>query len=231
MPELTTQTTPEPAQGARAWLAQALDEGLRLQVLAPAQLLLHATPEVLAERLPRELMVKVFASAFSTGKLTPEGILAVAPPATLVEHLPAPVLWAALRSTEVGQAADPGDGAPPPPKGPTPLRQWLGSALAAGLERGLITANEVASKLPPSAWVSEVPPEIVAGLIGLGLSQPAWNAEVMLRLLEPRVIGEHVAPRLTWAIVDAAAARAFGLARTGGEAAAGGPAGAAPVAG
>ena len=46
------------------WLSHTLDEALRLGVLAPTQLLGHATPEVLAEHLPRDLMVKVFASAF-----------------------------------------------------------------------------------------------------------------------------------------------------------------------
>ena len=190
------------------WLSHALAEALRLGVLQPTELLAHVTPEVLAERLPRELMVKVFASAFSTGKLTPEGILAVAPPETLVRHVAPSIVWQALgAAAERGQLAASGA----LPKGSTPGRSWLASLLGAGLERGIFGASDVVRHLPPSSWVGEVPREVVAGLLGLGLTQSSFDAELILRLLKPVVIGEHVAPHLAWRIVDEGARKAFQL--------------------
>jgi hypothetical protein len=201
---MTTAADPEARLG---WLAFTIDEALRLGVMQPAHLLSHVTPEVLAERLPRELMVKVFASAFSTGKLTPEGILAVAPPATLVRHVAPAILWASVRTAaernQLGTAL---------PKGATPARTWLASVIAAGLERGMFTPADVTRHVPPSSWVTEVPSEVVSGLIGLGLAQPAFDPSLVLHLLTPKVLGEHVAPRLTWGIVDEGAERAFELA-------------------
>jgi len=193
------------------WLAHTLEEGLRLGVLAPAELLMHVTPEVLAERLPRDLMVKVFASAFSTGKLTPEGLLAVAPPSTLARHVAPELLWAAVRTAAENQALRGPGRSMALPKGDTPVRRWLASALAMGLERGVLRADEVLRLLPPSSWVGEVPEGVLADLIAMGLSQPLWNAELVLRPLAPRVIGENVAPDLTWAVLDAGAERAFNL--------------------
>src|SRR5450631_3209049 len=118
------------------WLAHVIDEGLRLGVLHPANVLAHATPEVLAGNLPRDLMVKVFASAFSTGKLTPEGILSVAPPSTLVRHVAPAVMWTCVREVAAGHGLVQPTAVP---KGRTPPRVWLGNLIAAALERQMTT--------------------------------------------------------------------------------------------
>lgn len=190
------------------WLSLVLDEALRLGVLKPAHLLAHATPEVLAERLPRELMVKVFASAFSTGKLTPEGILAVAPPSTLAQFVTPAILWDAVRAAAERSQLVTADGVP---RGPQPARSFLALSLAAGLERGIFSPADVVRHLPPSSWVGEVPLEVVAGIMGAGLAQAAFDAELVLRLLNPQVIAENVAPQLAWRVIDEGATRAFDL--------------------
>ena len=191
-----------------AWLSYTIDEGLRLAVLQPDDLLAHATPEVLAGNLPRDLMVKVFASAFSTGKLTPEGILAVAPPSTLVRHVSPAILWACVRGVAARHnLVQPGA----VPKGRTPPRVWLGNVLANGLERDLVTPPDVARHIPPSAWVRDVPIDLVARLIGAGLNRPVFDPKVALEILTPAAIGEHVAPHLTWAIIDESVTRGFHL--------------------
>jgi len=54
---------------------------------AGREMLAHATPEVLVAQLPRELTSQLIAGALKTGRLTPESVLEVAPPAVLAEHL------------------------------------------------------------------------------------------------------------------------------------------------
>lgn len=194
------------SESALGWLSAVLDEAMRLGVLQPAVLLAHATPEVLAERLPRDLMVKVFASAFATGKLTPEGILEVAPPATLVLHIAPSILWSAARDAATRAHLTEASGLPP---GHTPPRALLASALASGLSAGVLGAGDVVRHLPPSTWVGSVPVEVVASLLARGLGSAAWNAEAVLALLTPEVIGAWLAPHLVWGILDEAATRAF----------------------
>ena len=46
-------------------------------VFRPADVMSHATPEVVARDLPKELVIRIFEVAFDAGKLTPEGILGV----------------------------------------------------------------------------------------------------------------------------------------------------------
>lgn len=202
------------SESGLGWLAHVLDEALRLGVMPPAVLLAHATPEVLAERLPRDLMVKVFASAFATGKLTPEGILEVAPPATLVLHVAPTILWAAVRDAAARAGmVEPSEQAP----GNSPPRDLLASALGVGLGRGVLGARDVLRHLPPATWVGTVPVNVVAALLARGLSASAWDADAALALLTPEVIGAWLPPHLVWPILDEAAGRAF-------------PAGPAPVA-
>lgn len=191
------------------WLAYTLDDALRLGVIQPAQILHHATPEVLAEKLPRELMVKVFASAFSTGKLTPEGILSVAPPATLVRHIDAGILWSCLRDAAVAHhIAAPAN----VPKGRTPVRSWIADVITAGLERGLYTPGDVTRHIAPRDWVRDVPRDLVARMIASGLGRPTFDPSVAIEILTPAAIGEHVAPHLAWSLIDEGAMRAFHLA-------------------
>lgn len=194
------------------WLSYTLDEGLRLGVFAPANLLTHATPEVLAEHLPRDLMVKVFASAFSTGKLTPEGILSVAPPTTMVRHVAPLILWTCVREAAHRHQID----APATvPKGRTPVRSWIGNVIAAGLERSIFSPADVARHVPPRDWVRDVPIELVARMIAAGLTRPNFDPTLALEILTPAAIGEHVAPHLAWALIDEGAVRAFDLGEAG----------------
>ena len=197
------------------WLAFVFDEALKQGVLAPSNVLSHATPEVLAGHLPRELMVKVFATAFSTGKLTPEGILAVAPPATLVKYVTPAILWNCVREAAarqqvvaVAQVA----------KGKSPVRNWIALVIARAVHDGILTATDVVRHIPPREWVRDVPVEVVAKMIAAGLNRPNFDPAAVLDVLTPAVIGEFVAPHLSWAAIDEGALRAFRLTATAGQA-------------
>ena len=68
----------------QAWFARVMESGLENQVFAPSDVLAHATPDVLANNLPADLLSKVLTASLAAGSMTPE---------LLARHLPHEVLW------------------------------------------------------------------------------------------------------------------------------------------
>lgn len=75
------------------WFASIFEAGLANDIFAPAQVLSHVTPEVMAQHLPPDVMTKVLQSSLSAGAMTPERVLETLAPAILAEHIPHQVLW------------------------------------------------------------------------------------------------------------------------------------------
>ena len=193
-----------------SWLAFVYDSAIKHGVFRPADVVVHATPEVLAKDLPKELLIRMFEVAFDTGKLTPEGMLGVTPPATLVKHIAPSILWETVRdaATRHGIASA---SANVPKTGKTPLRSWIAEVIANGLERELFTPADVTRHIPPGEWVKDVPLEVVAKMIASGLTRPSFDPRLALEHLTPQVIGEYVAPHLAWGVIDEGAVKAFEL--------------------
>ncbi|MCA1665153.1 MAG: hypothetical protein LC659_12945, partial [Myxococcales bacterium] len=131
-----------------AWLGYALQEGIKHGLTDAREMLAHATPEVLVAQLPRDLTSQLIAGALKTGRLTPESVLEVAPPAVLAEHLESNVVWSCLRDaaeaanlTTVGGSASAGG------------RRWMGDILGRAIAEGLTSADDVIKNVPPQEWV------------------------------------------------------------------------------
>ena len=74
---------PSPAMSIVArqrWFATMMESGLTQQIFGPADVLRHATPEVLATNLPPELLSKVLAASLAAGAMTPERVLETVTP-------------------------------------------------------------------------------------------------------------------------------------------------------
>lgn len=80
----------------QAWFARMMESGLEHQVFAPQDVLTHATPDVLANHLPPELLSKVLSMSLASGSMTPERVLEAVTPDMLAKHLPHDVLWACI---------------------------------------------------------------------------------------------------------------------------------------
>src|SRR5438309_1767964 len=130
-----------------SWLAFVYDSALKHGVFRPADVISHATPEVLAKDLPKELLIRIFEVAFDAGKLTPEGMLGVAPPSTLVKHIGA----GAVRAFELQAGRAPGGRPTLKPPAPMPYTPETH-----------ITTETQAAPPPPPPFVSSppVPPPI-----------------------------------------------------------------------
>lgn len=79
-----------------AWFARIMESGLQHDMFAPADVLAHATPDVLANHLPPELLSKILQASLAAGAMTPERVLETVPPELLAKHLPHEVLWSCI---------------------------------------------------------------------------------------------------------------------------------------
>lgn len=80
----------------QAWFQRVVESGLQNEIFNPTDVLAHATPEVLANHLPPDLLSKVLASSLAAGAMTPERVLEVVTPEMLSRHLPHEVLWSCI---------------------------------------------------------------------------------------------------------------------------------------
>jgi hypothetical protein len=80
----------------QAWFARVVESGLQNQIFNPADVLAHATPDVLATHLPPDLLSKILASSLAAGSMTPERVLETVTPELLARHLPHEVLWSCI---------------------------------------------------------------------------------------------------------------------------------------
>jgi hypothetical protein len=79
------------------WLAQMMTSALELEIMAPEDVLMHVTPDLLAAYLPPDVMTGVLQASLKTGLMTPQIILSVAGPELLSRHIPPGVLWDAAQ--------------------------------------------------------------------------------------------------------------------------------------
>lgn len=80
----------------KEWFARVVESGLKHEIFNPSDVLAHATPDVLANHLPPELLSKVLAASLAAGSMTPERVLETVTPDLLAQHLPHEVLWACI---------------------------------------------------------------------------------------------------------------------------------------
>ncbi|HEY1553939.1 MAG TPA: hypothetical protein VGF94_03845 [Kofleriaceae bacterium] len=95
----------------RAWFARIVESGLENKMFAPSDVLQHATPDVLANHLPPELLSKVLAASLAAGSMTPDRVLETVTPELLAQHLPHDVLWQCI-SAAVARAGVAAPGKP-----------------------------------------------------------------------------------------------------------------------
>lgn len=112
-----------PSEARERWFTRMMEAGLSQFIFEPADVLEEASPEVLANHLPPELMSQMLQASLAAGAMTPERVLETVTPALLSKHVPHEVLWAciskaAIRSgmTDDPSAPEPEESAPPEEK-------------------------------------------------------------------------------------------------------------------
>jgi hypothetical protein len=77
----------------KEWFAKVVESGLKNEIFNPADVLAHATPDMLANHLPPNLLSKILTASLAAGSMTPERVLETVTPELLAAHLPLEVLW------------------------------------------------------------------------------------------------------------------------------------------
>jgi hypothetical protein len=80
----------------RKWFAVLLDEGLRLGVLSPEDVLRHVTPGVLATDLPPDLVASILQAGLDNQSFDPALVVQTLGAENLAAHAPLPLIWACL---------------------------------------------------------------------------------------------------------------------------------------
>jgi len=80
----------------KTWFANVVKSGLDNEIFNPSDVIAHATPDVLANHLPPELLSKVLQASLAAGSMTPERVLETITPEVLAQHIPHEILWACI---------------------------------------------------------------------------------------------------------------------------------------
>jgi hypothetical protein len=90
----------------RRFLHEAIRRGLELEVITPADVLAHVTPDVLAHHLPIALKAKLLQTSLNAERMTPQLIVDAVGVDAMVEHAPTATLWACVRACVARQLSE-----------------------------------------------------------------------------------------------------------------------------
>ena len=85
-----------PSEARERWFTRMVEAGLAQFIFEPSDVLTEASPEVLANHLPPELMSQMLQASLAAGAMTPERVLETVTPALLSKHVPHEVLWSCI---------------------------------------------------------------------------------------------------------------------------------------
>lgn len=104
------------SEARERWFSHMMAAGLEEKIFEPADVLAQATPEVLANHLPPDLMSRMLQASLAAGSMTPERVLETVTPELLAKHVPHEVLWGCIEDAarRAGMAAPPPDTSPAP---------------------------------------------------------------------------------------------------------------------
>lgn len=80
----------------RSFLEVALSIGMETQIIAPADVLRHIAPDVVASHLPDEAKTKLLAASIKAGKMDPNLVFETLTPEVFAEFMPVHMLWACI---------------------------------------------------------------------------------------------------------------------------------------
>src|SRR5690606_35905740 len=79
-------------EGRVRWFAEVIGAGLDKGLINPRDILDHATPNVLAENVPRDTIAALLRASLAAPKMSPASVIETVTPAVLATHVPHPTL-------------------------------------------------------------------------------------------------------------------------------------------
>jgi|GEM_PF-953964 len=196
------------SKGRQTWFTDIVTAALGESIMEADDVTKHATPDVLAESLPADLMSKVLQAALSSGSMTPKVILETLTPALLSAHVPHPVLWESVESVAkragLAEASEGGNGVG------DARRRFLQVVLESGLANECVTADDVLAHATPDVLATHLPPPLKAKMLSAGLAANALNPQLIVDTLGVEDLSTHLPIRVLWSCGQQAAARSLG---------------------
>jgi len=86
--------------------------------------------------------------------------------------------------------------------------RWLAAVLAAALEHGVMTADDIFRQVTPDVLAAHFPPDVMTNVLSASLNAGMMTPEVILGAAGPEVLSRHIPPAVLWTAVQTAAQRA-----------------------
>ena len=186
--------------GREQWFADLVQAGLDTKVLVEADVLAHATPQVLTGALPKDVLVKVFESALGAGAISPKAVLATATPAVLAAHVSHDILWGCI-ATGAARASLVADGGFPTDE----ARELLRRALDSGLVNGTLTPADIVARVDSKVLVHALPDALTTKLLEVTLASGVMTPQVVVETVTTAAIAKYAPVQIVWSVIARAA--------------------------
>ena len=187
-----TTSTPE-----QKWLGIVLAAAMENDIMDPSDIILEATPEVMSAHLPPDVLSLILAASLQAGTLTPDVILDTAGPQVLSRHLPPEVLWKSLQT--VAERAK-GDG-----KNLEGRVAWMTVILEQALQLEIMDPPHIVKHTTPDVLAGDLPRRLLSSVLQAGLDQGNFDPVLVVQVVEPKNLAEHLPFPLLWDCTDDAA--------------------------
>lgn len=165
----------------------------------------HATPEVLAESLPPDLLAKMLQAALKAGAMTTDRILETLTPEIAARHVPHAVLWECIASAAKEVGLDDANGNV---KAGDKRRAFLRRALDRGLECGMLSAEDVLNYSTAEILAKHLPVDLKAKLLTEGLKADVMNPALIIDVIGVKALSENIPVAVLWECVVEAGEKA-----------------------
>jgi len=177
------------------WYTDVLEAGLETKLLTEQDLLAHMTPSVLAKALPKDVLVRMFETALTSGSMSPKAVVQAATPQLLAEHVAPEVVWQCIAAAaERAGIADRESGKL---KDEANAREFLRRGLASALASGVMTAKDVVEYIDASV-IGHLPDSLTTKLLEAALSAGKLDAQLVVDTLGTEAIAKHAPTAAVW---------------------------------
>jgi hypothetical protein len=180
------------------WFADVLRAGLETKVLAEPDILAHATPAVLIQNLPKDLLVKVFDAGLATGTMSPTTVVQNVPPDDLAAHVPPGVIWACIAAAAERAGIPSGETAKRGNE--TAARDFVRRVIDDGLVSNVMTPQDVVHHVNAKV-LGHFPEPLTIRLLEASLKAGKMNPELIIDTLGTVEIAKHAPTEVTWACI------------------------------